>query len=87
MRSPILHSVAWPDPPNSSATPPLSDSFSLLPEIRDAAYALTPRARIELQMRRWRREPIFGVVENKLLAHTLLASLQAPQARILYVPP
>ena len=63
-----------------AATPALalSTDFSLLPEIRKIyRYELSARERIQLQLRRWRRHPIFGIVENKLLCGSMLASLIA----------
>ena len=62
-----------------AATPALalSTDFSLLPEIRKIyRYELSARERIQLQLRRWRRHPIFGIVENKLLCGSMLASLR-----------
>ena len=82
----VLSSVAWPSASSwhDQQAAPLCPAFSLLPEVREAGYRLTPRARIELMMRRWRREPLFGVIENKLLSHTLLASLHVPRVTIVY---
>ena len=65
-----------------AATPALalSTDFSLLPEIRKIyRYELSARERIQLQLRRWRRHPIFGIVENKLLCGSMLASLGPPE--------
>ena len=62
--------------------PWLSTDFDLRPELLgfsdDAAFDGT--ARMHLMMNRWRRGPTFGVMENKLLASTLLDVLGLSQA-------
>ena len=88
--------AVWPLPPVDETLHPishrLSTHFSLLPEIGTArAYTLGARERIQLQLRRWRQHPTFGIIENKLLAHSLIRSIvsahtswQVRQAPILY---
>jgi hypothetical protein len=65
--------------------PLLSTDFSLAPEltqISEAAFDGT--ARLRMMMSRWRRGAAFGLLENKLLAHSLLDTLGIPQADVLY---
>ena len=49
-------------------------------------HGLTARERLRLQLARWRRAPLFGIIENKLLARTFLSSLRTrvAQAPIIY---
>jgi hypothetical protein len=80
----VLHSGEWPSFPPA---PPsrVSPAFSLLPEMRQHKYELSAPLRVQLQLRRWRRDPIFGIIENKLLQATLLSSIaNARQARVVY---
>ena len=63
----------------------LSTDFSLAPDITDLSEAgFDGTRRVGLMMTRWRRGATFGVLENKLLAHTLLQALEIPQADVLY---
>ena len=80
----VLHSGEWPSFPPA---PPsrVSPAFSLLPEMRQHKYELSAPLRVQLQLRRWRRDPIFGIIVNKLLQATLLSSIaNARQARVVY---
>ena len=85
---PPLHRLPWPprayDGATDFALPRLSSTFNLLPELAKAGYSFTPRQRIEMQMHRWRREPTFGIIENKLLTVTLLRSLHIPSPPVIY---
>lgn len=67
---------------NAQPSSALSPYFSLLPEIGASNFA--PADRIKLMLRRYRAQPIFGVIENKLLLHTYLGSQHVPQAPVLY---
>ena len=80
----VLHRGDWPQA--APASPPcVSLSFSLLPEVRLHAYDLPALLRVKFQLRRWRRDPIFGIIENKLLQATLLSTFaNARQAQIIY---
>ena len=81
----LTHSASWPtstrNPPSGSSSSAgalhrLSTDFSLLPEMEtDFHFQLSARQRIQTQLRRWRHHAIFGIVENKLLCHSLLATL------------
>ena len=68
----------------TSAPHRLNQDFSMLPELKDAGFALDGSQRVQWQLRRWRRGPTFGVLENKLLGHTLLDALALPQQEVLY---
>tara|TARA_B100000795_G_C22773824_1_gene429093 strand:- start:20 stop:538 length:519 start_codon:yes stop_codon:yes gene_type:complete len=53
--------------------------------MRQHKYELSAPLRVQLQLRRWRRDPIFGIIENKLLQATLLSSIEnARQAPVVY---
>jgi len=40
--------------------------------------------RVTAQLSRWRQGPTFGLMENKLLAHSLLDALHVPQPEVIY---
>lgn len=52
---------------------PINADFNLLAELTHEQFAISRR--IELMMSRYQTRPIFGIVENKLLAHSLLHSV------------
>ncbi len=54
---------------------PINADFNLLAELTHEQFAISPARRIELMMSRYQTRPIFGIVENKLLAHSLLHSV------------
>lgn len=66
----------------------LNDDFSLFYEV-NSVPSIDPlldhrNLRIKWQMRLFRRSPIVGLIENKLLCHSLLTSLGIPKAEIYY---
>ena len=56
----------------------INKDFYMLDELAVEKFAISPQRRIELMMSRYQTRPIFGIVENKLLAHSLLHSLGVP---------
>lgn len=62
----------------------VNQDFDLHTQLEAEDYAVTPARRVELQMARYQTRPIFGIVENKLLAHSLLHSLGVPQLPVAY---
>jgi len=60
----------------------LSEDFDLSLELQREGFAVTPERRIELQMERLRSRPVFGILENKLLTHSLLRHLGAPTQEV-----
>ena len=82
----------------SNATFPLSSAFSLsdAPALRRTCRELALkgvaradareryRERVEMQMERYRAEPVFGLLENKLLAKRALAALGVPHLAPIY---
>ena len=66
------------------ALPRLNPDFNMLPELAEDNYELDGYNRVRYQLRRWRRGPTFGVLENKLLGHTLLDRLELRQQEVLY---
>ena len=59
-----------------------SDEFWLLPEVSNVPFEGTER--VMAQLKRWRAGASFGVMENKLLSHSLLEALNVPQPAVLY---
>jgi len=65
-------------PPPCATSPPcllprLSSDFSLLPEIERAHFAFPNyRTRLRWMMRRYRRSPSLGLLENKLFTHSIV---------------
>ena len=68
--------------PNGGVELRLSEDFDLSLELQREGFAVTPERRIELQMERLRSRPVFGILENKLLAHSLLRHLGAPTQEV-----
>jgi len=62
----------------------VNEDFELYEDLRARQFNITPELRIELQMARLRKLPIFGILENKLLAHSLLHSLGVPTMDVAY---
>ena len=69
---------------NNRVEVPINADFNLLAELTREGFAISPARRIELMMSRYQTRPIFGIVENKLLAHSLLHSLGVPQLPVEY---
>jgi len=63
---------------------PINSDFDLLAELSREEFAVSPARRIELMMSRYQTRPIFGIIENKLLAHSLLHALGVPQLPMEY---
>ena len=59
----------------------ISDDFWLLPEV---AAPFEGTERVMAQLKRWRAGATFGLMENKLLSHSLLEALNVPQPAVLY---
>ena len=55
---------------------PINSDFDLLAELTREEFAVSPARRIELMMSRYQTRPIFGIIENKLLAHSLLHAVR-----------
>ena len=82
----------------NNATFPLSSAFSVseapalrrtcrereLKAVARADARERYRERVEMQMERYRAEPVFGLLENKLLAKRALAALGIPHLRPIY---
>ena len=66
----------------SALTHTISDEFWLLPEVSNVPFEGTER--VMAQLKRWRAGASFGVMENKLLSHSLLEALNVPQPAVLY---
>lgn len=64
--------------------PWVSSDFSLLPEIASLTHRINTTWRISLQLRRYRHFPTFGIIENKLLSHTLLKALRMTPIGVSY---
>jgi hypothetical protein len=64
----------------------LNADFSLRPDIEaiSGAHEIDWETRLEWQRRRYRNNPTFGLLENKLLSHSLLSDLDIPQLAIYY---
>lgn len=63
----------------------VGSDFSLLPEFEQAGFVLSSgEQRVEWMMRRYRRNPTFGLVGNRLLVHDLVRSFGFPQAPVIY---
>lgn len=64
----------------------INSDFSLLPDIEEIDFLkdFNFDTRILWMMRRYRNNPTFGLLENKLLSHSLLKELGIPQARVFY---
>ena len=61
----------------------INADFWLVPEV-DAHERFGGTERVKAQLRRWRQAPVFGLMENKLLAHSLLDSLHISQPEVIY---
>jgi len=73
----------------SSATRPppqllVNPDFDLSAELAARSHRISPVERISLMLRRYREGRTQAIIENKLLAHSLLRSLGVPVAPILY---
>ena len=62
----------------------VNEDFNLYDELRSRHFDVSAATRIKLQMSRLRALPIFGVIENKLLGHSLLHSLGMPTMPVAY---
>ena len=62
----------------------INSDFDLHDELASRGWRVSAEERIDLMMEKYRTRPIFGVIENKLLAHSLLHSLGVPLGTIEY---
>ena len=67
--------------PHPSGT--INADFWLMPEVGTVEH-FGGTERVKAQLRRWRRAPVFGLMENKLLAHSLLEALHIRQPEVIY---
>ena len=78
--------LSVPPFPGAGTKLKLNADFSLRPEIDDhiSSHDVDTNTRVKWQMRRYRSNPTFGLLENKLLSHSLLSNLNVPQLGIYY---
>ena len=68
----------------TNATWRTNSDFCLLPMLGLLHFHLDHPQHVELMLRRWRKGKTFGVMENKLLAHSLLRKLELPTPPMFY---
>ena len=66
------------------ATWRINSDFCLLSELKSLRFHLSYTQRVALMSRRFRMKRTFGVMENKLLAHSLLRELNVSTPDIYY---